>query len=99
MGSVRQADQTSQGQASGGGQRPTASSREQQQSQHVEEGGNVAHQSGNLMAEAMKRGGILGWGSYLTFAWAGPFLKLGSTVTLKEEHLEGIYDKHESHRN
>ncbi|CAB1106389.1 unnamed protein product [Ectocarpus sp. CCAP 1310/34] len=43
----------------------------------------------------MKRGGIIGWGSYLTFAWAGSFLKLGSTVTLKEEHLEGIYDKHE----
>ncbi|CAN0183138.1 unnamed protein product [Ectocarpus sp. 12 AP-2014] len=50
------------------------------------------------MAEAMQRGGILGWGSYLTFAWAGPFLKLGSTVTLKEEHLEGIYHKHESRR-
>ncbi|CBN77893.1 conserved unknown protein [Ectocarpus siliculosus] len=50
------------------------------------------------MAEALQRGGILGWGSYLTFAWAGPFLKLGSTVTLKEEHLEGIYHKHESRR-
>ncbi|CAN0142840.1 unnamed protein product [Ectocarpus sp. 6 AP-2014] len=96
MASVRQAGRTSQGQASGGGQRPTASSGEQQQQrQHVEEGGNVAHQPGNRMASAMKRGGILGWGSYLTFAWAGPFLKLGSTVTLKEEHLEGIYDKHE----
>lgn len=45
----------------------------------------------NRMAEAMERGGILGWASYLTFAWAGPFLKLGSTVTLKTEHLEGIY--------
>ena len=45
----------------------------------------------NRMAAAMERGGILGWGSYLTFAWAGPFLKLGSTVTLKAEHLEEIY--------
>lgn len=45
----------------------------------------------NRMAEVIERGGILGWGSYLTFAWAGPFLKLGSTVTLKTEHLEGIY--------
>lgn len=45
----------------------------------------------NRMAEAMERGGILGWGSYLTFAWAGPFLKLGSTVALKAEHLEDIY--------
>ncbi|CAN0477208.1 unnamed protein product, partial [Ectocarpus sp. 12 AP-2014] len=95
MASVRQAGDISQGQASGGGQGPTASSGEQQHRQHVEEGGNVAHQPGNHMAEAMKRGGILGWGSYLTFAWAGSFLKLGSTVTLKEEHLEGIYDKHE----
>eukprot|EP00903_Cladosiphon_okamuranus_P016201 g14950.t2 len=45
----------------------------------------------NPMAEAMERGGILGWGSYLTFSWAGPFLKLGSTVTLTAEHLEDIY--------
>lgn len=45
----------------------------------------------NRMAEAMERGGIRGWSSYLTFAWAGPFLKLGSTVTLKAEHLEGVY--------
>eukprot|EP00752_Nemacystus_decipiens_P006704 g6027.t1 len=50
----------------------------------------------NRMAAAMKRGGILGWGSYLTFAWAGPFLKLGSTVTLKTEHLEEIYKTHKS---
>lgn len=45
----------------------------------------------NRMQEAMDRGGILGWGSYLTFAWAGHFLKLGSTTTLNEEHLESIY--------
>lgn len=45
----------------------------------------------NRMAEALEKGGILGWGSYLTFAWAGPFLKLGSTVTLTVDHLEGIY--------
>ncbi|CAM9122756.1 unnamed protein product [Ectocarpus sp. 4 AP-2014] len=96
MASVRQAGETTQGQASGAGQGPTASSGEQQHRQHVEEGGNVARQPSNRMAEAMKRGGMLGWGSYLTFAWAGSFLKLGSTVTLKEEHLEGIYDKHES---
>ncbi|CAM9886717.1 unnamed protein product [Scytosiphon promiscuus] len=50
----------------------------------------------NRMAEAIERGGILGWGSYLTFAWAGPFLKLGSSVTLKEEHLEGIYKTYKS---
>ncbi|CAB1098879.1 unnamed protein product [Ectocarpus sp. CCAP 1310/34] len=98
MASVCQADKTSQGQASvRGGQDATASSREQQQRQHAEDGENVAHQQpDNRMAAAMKRGGIMGWGSYLTFAWAGSFLKLGSTVTLKEEHLEGIYDKHES---
>lgn len=38
------------------------------------------------------------WGSYLTFSWAGSFLSLGSTVTLKEEHLEGTYKKHERYR-
>ncbi|CAM9399555.1 unnamed protein product, partial [Ectocarpus sp. 12 AP-2014] len=98
MASVRQAGETGQGQASvSGGQDPTASSGEQQQRQHAEEGENVANQyPDNRMAAAMKRGGIVGWGSYLTFAWAGSFLKLGSTVTLKEEHLEGIYDTHES---
>lgn len=58
-----------------------------------DEGGRdpPAVQQPNRMAEAMDRGGILGWASYLTFAWAGPFLKLGSTVTLRTEHLEGIY--------
>ena len=45
----------------------------------------------NRMQEAMDRGGIVGWASYLTFAWAGHFLKLGSTTTLKEEHLEDVY--------
>ena len=45
----------------------------------------------NRMAAALEKGGILGWGSYLTFSWAGPFLKLGSTVTLTVDHLEGIY--------
>ncbi|CAM9346350.1 unnamed protein product, partial [Ectocarpus sp. 8 AP-2014] len=99
MASVREAGETSQGQASvSGGQDPTASSGEQQQRQQAEDGKNVAQQQqpDNRLAAAMKRGGIMGWGSYLTFAWAGSFLKLGSTVTLKEEHLEGIYDKHES---
>lgn len=56
-----------------------------------EERGGEGKPPGNRMAEAMERGGILGWGSYLTFAWAGPFLRLGSKVTLKEENLEGIY--------
>lgn len=46
----------------------------------------------NRMGEAMAAGR---WGSYLTFSWAGSFLSLGSTVTIKEEHLEGTYEKHE----
>lgn len=46
----------------------------------------------NRMGEAIAAGR---WGSYLTFSWAGSFLSLGSTVTIKEEHLEGTYEKHE----
>ncbi len=62
------------------------------QADEAEEGGNPPRAvPPNRMQETMDRGGILGWASYLTFAWAGPFLKLGSTTTLKEEHLEEIY--------
>lgn len=49
----------------------------------------------SCLADAIERGGLSGWASYLTFAWAGPFLKLGSTVTLKVEDLDGIYKEHE----
>ena len=49
----------------------------------------------NRMSEAMAAGR---WGSYLTFSWAGSFLSLGSAVTIKEEHLEGTYKKHERYK-
>lgn len=51
-------------------------------------------QSRNRLAEAIERGGITGWGSYLVFAWAMPLLRLGASRTLKEDDLEGIYHTH-----
>lgn len=35
------------------------------------------------------------WWSCLTFSWAKSFLSLGSTITIKEEHLEDTYKTHE----
>lgn len=46
----------------------------------------------NRMGEALA---ARRWGSHLTFSWAGSFLWLGSTVTIKEEHLEATYKNHE----
>lgn len=51
-------------------------------------------QNRSTMADAIDRGGLVGWASYLTFSWAGPFLKLGSAVTLKVDDLDGIYKGH-----
>lgn len=48
----------------------------------------------SMLAEAIERGGLSGWASYLTFYWAGPFLSLGSSRTIKEEDLEGIFKTH-----
>lgn len=73
-------------------------SQQQQRHHRIHEDGNddqeqqqQQQQPPSRMGQALERGGILGYGSYLTFAWAGSFLELGSTVTLKEEHLETIY--------
>ena len=48
----------------------------------------------NSMEETIERGGLSGWFSLLTFGWAGPFLRLGSSRTLTEEDLDGIYKHH-----
>lgn len=100
MGSVRQADGISRGAVGRGGRDPLAMPEMHQEHKGKGQDSSIEEQGQheppkNRMAEAIERGGIWGWGSYLTFAWAGPFLKLGSTVTLKEEHLEGIYKTHE----
>lgn len=72
-----------------GGKRPRLRHQPSKQQQRL------AASTKNRMAKGLERGGIPGWGSYLTFSWVGPFLKLGSMVTLKEEHLEEIYKHHE----
>lgn len=45
------------------------------------------------MAEALERGFPFGYLSFLTFSWAGPFLKLGASRTLTEEDLVGIGER------
>lgn len=73
---------------------PEPAGRDDQVNEKVQEG-DAQQPKKNRMAKDMERGGILGWGSYLTFSWANAFLSLGATVALKEEHLESIYKKHE----
>ncbi|CAM9665095.1 unnamed protein product, partial [Hapterophycus canaliculatus] len=100
MASVQQADENGLGRQAAREENmtPAMPTKRPENKEEAEDGGmeeqeqEKAEPPPNRMAEAIERGGILGWGSYLTFAWAGPFLKLGSSVTLKEEHLEGIYD-------
>lgn len=43
--------------------------------------------------DVVERGGILGWASYVSFHWAGRFLRLGASKTLQEEDLMGIHPK------
>ena len=63
----------------------------QQEEDDENEGGK---QNRSALADAIERGGLVGWASFLTFSWAGPFLKLGSTVTLKIDDLDGICEAH-----
>lgn len=72
------------------GEAPAASG-SQYEEVDANEGGK---QNRSAMTDAIERGGLIGWASYLTFSWAGPFLKLGSTVTLKVDDLDGIYKGH-----
>lgn len=44
----------------------------------------------SALKDAMRRGRIRGFASYVTFHWAGPFMQLGSSRTLREEDLLGI---------
>lgn len=44
----------------------------------------------SAFVNTMRQGGISGWASYFTFAWAKPFLRMGASKTLEEEDLMGI---------
>lgn len=46
----------------------------------------------SAFVNAIRRGGISGWASYLTFAWAEQFLRLGASKTLQEGDLMGVDD-------
>lgn len=45
----------------------------------------------SLFVDTIEKGGISGWASYLSYSWAGPFLRLGASRTLQEEDLMGIH--------